>query len=52
MSWVSALWTACCEWTSGEQRLALLCWWLRWLHALALLLDPQVTVPKLKIFVS
>lgn len=41
LSWLSALWDAACEWLAGEQRVALLCWRLRWLHALLLLLDPQ-----------
>ncbi|CAH2109282.1 unnamed protein product [Euphydryas editha] len=36
LSWVNALWDACCEWASGWARAALLCWRLRWLHALLL----------------
>lgn len=39
LSWVNALWEASCEWATGERRLALLCWRLRWLHALLLLAD-------------
>lgn len=43
LSWLSALWDAGCEWLAAERRVALLCWRLRWLHALILLLDPQVS---------
>ncbi|XP_059057465.1 nuclease SbcCD subunit C-like [Achroia grisella] len=41
LSWVNALWEAACSWTAGDERLALVCWRLRWLHALALLADPD-----------
>lgn len=40
LTWVSALWEACCGWLAGRRRLALVCWWLRWLHALARLAEP------------
>ncbi|CAH1636262.1 unnamed protein product [Spodoptera littoralis] len=41
LRWVRALWDAACEWLTGEWREAMLCWRLRWLHALLLLLDLQ-----------
>lgn len=41
LSWVNSLWEACLSWTSGSRRLALLCWRLRWMHSLMLLLDPE-----------
>ncbi|KAJ8716913.1 hypothetical protein PYW07_003540 [Mythimna separata] len=46
LSWLSALWDAAAAWLPPEQRVALLCWRLRWLHALVLLLDPQEAVGK------
>ncbi|KAM3955700.1 LOW QUALITY PROTEIN: uncharacterized protein ACR2FA_010380 [Aphomia sociella] len=41
LSWVGALWEAACGWAAGARRTALLCWRLRWLHALMLLVDPE-----------
>lgn len=41
LRWVRALWDAACEWLAGDWREAVLCWRLRWLHALLLLLDLQ-----------
>ncbi|XP_072932982.1 uncharacterized protein [Epargyreus clarus] len=41
LSWVRSLWDACCGWVTGERRVALLCWRLRWLHALLLLVDRE-----------
>lgn len=37
LTWVSALWEACCDWSDSPRgTLALVCWRLRWLHALVL----------------
>ncbi|XP_047025472.1 uncharacterized protein LOC124634100 [Helicoverpa zea] len=42
LRWVSALWDAACGWAApGDARAALLCWRLRWLHSLQLLLDME-----------
>ncbi|CAB3246750.1 unnamed protein product [Arctia plantaginis] len=41
LTWVSSLWEAGCSWTSGAARVAILCWRLRWMHSLLLLLDTQ-----------
>ncbi|KAL0830938.1 hypothetical protein ABMA28_003017 [Loxostege sticticalis] len=41
LQWVQALWAASCAWVTGERRVALLCWRLRWMHSMALLLDTQ-----------
>lgn len=38
------MWDACCEWTTGAWRVAFLCWRLRWMHALVLVLDTQVRI--------
>ncbi|KAJ8723050.1 hypothetical protein PYW08_002962 [Mythimna loreyi] len=46
LSWLCALWDAAAEWLAGERRVALLCWRLRWMHALVLLLDPQEALGK------
>ncbi|CAD0245397.1 unnamed protein product [Spodoptera exigua] len=51
LRWLRALWGAACEWAAPEWRDALLCWRLRWLHALLLLLDLQVLLhatPRLR----
>ncbi|XP_047531301.1 uncharacterized protein LOC125066992 isoform X1 [Vanessa atalanta] len=36
LSWVNALWETCCARARGWVRAALVCWRLRWLHALLL----------------
>ncbi|KAH9633793.1 hypothetical protein HF086_005427 [Spodoptera exigua] len=51
LRWLRALWGAACEWAAPEWRDALLCWRLRWLHALLLLLDLQQDWSRIRKYV-